>query len=143
LERGGFGLLLSLGALAATGTWDGSTGRSARAAPAGATSGACGSAWGTACGLQHALNDIAVSGDELWVAAGTYKPTTGSDRSATFQLKAGVALYGGFAGTETLRVLVPAPDVERCPQHDRAIPIEGAHFVHGLNLYLQPTFVQC
>ena len=83
-----------------------------RAAPAasiirvtttGATSGACGSAWANACGLQHALNDIAASGDELWVAAGTYKPTTGSSRGATFQLKSGVAIYGGFAMTETLR----------------------------------------
>ena len=35
--------------------------------------------------------------------AGTYKPTTGTDRTATFQLKNGVAVYGGFAGTETLR----------------------------------------
>ena len=35
--------------------------------------------------------------------AGTYKPTTGTDRTATFQLKNGVAVYGGFAGTETAR----------------------------------------
>ena len=34
---------------------------------------------------------------------GRYKPTTGTDRTATFQLKNGVAVYGGFAGTETAR----------------------------------------
>ncbi len=58
--------------------------------------------WDNACTLQTALTG-AVSGNEIWAAAGTYKPTTGTDRSATFQLKNGVALYGGFAGTETER----------------------------------------
>jgi uncharacterized repeat protein (TIGR02543 family) len=52
--------------------------------------------WDNACTLQSALTG-AVSGDELWVTAGTHKPTTGTDRLATFQLKAGVAIYGGFA----------------------------------------------
>ncbi len=60
------------------------------------------SSWETACSLQTALT-AADSGDEIWVAAGTYKPTTGSDRNATFQLKDGVAIYGGFNGTETAR----------------------------------------
>ena len=57
--------------------------------------------WATACTLQTALAD-AGSGDEIWVAAGTHKPTTGTDRAATFQLKS-VSIYGGFAGTETAR----------------------------------------
>ncbi len=51
--------------------------------------------------LQDALN-AAASGDEIWVAAGIYRPATGIDRSISFVLKNGVALYGGFAGTETL-----------------------------------------
>ncbi|MCX6035825.1 MAG: right-handed parallel beta-helix repeat-containing protein [Chloroflexi bacterium] len=58
--------------------------------------------WMNACTLQTALAG-AVSGNEIWAAAGVYKPTAGTDRTATFQLKVGVALYGGFAGTETER----------------------------------------
>jgi hypothetical protein len=57
--------------------------------------------WDNACTLQAALT-TAISGDEIWVKAGTHKPTSGSDRAATFQLKNGVAVYGGFAGAETL-----------------------------------------
>ena len=61
------------------------------------------SGWANACGLQSALT-TAMSGDEIWAAAGIYKPTTnGADRAATFQLIDGVALYGGFAGTESER----------------------------------------
>ncbi len=69
------------------------------AAPSG--TGDC-SSWATACTLQAALAG-AVDGNEIWAQAGTYKPATGANRAATFQLKAGVAIYGGFAGTETVR----------------------------------------
>jgi len=66
-----------------------------------ATGGNNGSSWVDAyTDLQSALVP-AVLGDSVWVAAGTYKPTTGSNRAATFQLKNSVWLYGGFAGTET------------------------------------------
>ena len=71
------------------------------AKPAASGSGDCLS-WANACALQIALTG-AVSSDEIWAAAGTYKPTIGADRAATFQLKDGVALYGGFGGTETAR----------------------------------------
>lgn len=50
--------------------------------------------------LQDALSS-ASSGDSIWVAKGTYRPTGGSDRIATFALKQGVSLYGGFDGTES------------------------------------------
>ena len=53
------------------------------------------SSWADACELQTALFNV-VAGDLIWVAAGTYKPTTDTNREATFQLKSGVAIYGGF-----------------------------------------------
>jgi len=55
--------------------------------------------WANAKDLQAALA-AATSGDQIWVKSGIYKPTTGADHSATFQLKSGVAIYGGFAGAE-------------------------------------------
>lgn len=57
------------------------------------------SSWANACAdLQTALSN-ATTGDQIWVAAGAYKPTPGSDRQATFQLKFGVAIFGGFPDT--------------------------------------------
>jgi probable HAF family extracellular repeat protein len=39
--------------------------------------------------------------DEIWVTGGTYKPTGDpSDRTQSFRLANGVAVYGGFTGTE-------------------------------------------
>src|SRR5258706_12926625 len=62
-----------------------------------------GSSWTNAyTDLQFALA-AASSGDEIWVAAGTYKPVLSIERHHSFFLKNGVAIYGGFAGTETLR----------------------------------------
>ena len=59
-----------------------------------------GSSWENAfTDLQSALGSSDCP--EIWVATGTYKPTSGTDRTASFVLKNGVAIYGGFAGTET------------------------------------------
>jgi predicted outer membrane repeat protein len=41
------------------------------------------------------------SNKEIWVANGIYKPTSGTNRSATFAFPNGVKMYGGFAGGET------------------------------------------
>lgn len=51
--------------------------------------------WTAACELQSALS-AAAQGDQIWVAAGTYKPTASQDRSIAFAMKSGVAIYGGF-----------------------------------------------
>ncbi|MDR4469754.1 MAG: HYR domain-containing protein [Nitrospira sp.] len=78
---------------------------------ASATPGGNGASWGCAFqNLQDAIN-AASSGHEVWVKAGIYKPTAypngcsgcSTDRDFAFHLKNGVAVYGGFAGTETLR----------------------------------------
>jgi hypothetical protein len=62
-----------------------------------------GSSWTDAyTSLQTALTE-ATSGNEIWVAAGTYKPTTGTDRTISFALKNGVEIYGGFSGWESQR----------------------------------------
>ena len=42
-------------------------------------------------------------GRNIWVAQGVYYPGSPINRTATFQLVKGVALYGGFAGAETTR----------------------------------------
>lgn len=65
-----------------------------------------GASWNDAYGdLQDALVVAACSGgaaEEIWVNSGTYKPDRGTGgRSSTFRLLNGVALLGGFAGTET------------------------------------------
>ncbi len=59
----------------------------------------CGS-WDNACLLLVALTQ-AQSGDEIWVMQGIH--WLGAGRTATFALKDGVAVYGGFVGTETAR----------------------------------------
>ncbi len=50
--------------------------------------------------LQDALS-TAGAGDEIWVARGIYRPTNTADRNLSFEVPAGIKLYGGFAGTET------------------------------------------
>ncbi len=54
--------------------------------------------------LQTAL-EKAKTGDQIWVAVGTYNPSSLLDaddpRTATFSIKNNVRLLGGFSGTET------------------------------------------
>ena len=77
-----------------------------RAKPA-ATGMMDGSSWDNAMTLTEALA-ASTPGDQVWVAAGTYKPGTVADsnnptdveRGMTFTIPAGVQVYGGFAGTE-------------------------------------------
>ncbi len=69
-----------------------------------------GSSWANASANLQAMIDASEANDEVWVAAGTYKPIaypTGCTNCATtrdyaFILKNQVKVYGSFAGTETL-----------------------------------------
>ncbi|MDI9308737.1 MAG: T9SS type A sorting domain-containing protein [Limnohabitans sp.] len=61
-----------------------------------------GSSWVNAyTSLETAITNATTS-NEIWVAAGIYKPA-GTARTSTFLLKNGLTMYGGFNGTETLR----------------------------------------
>jgi predicted outer membrane repeat protein len=85
-----------------------------------ATGSGSGNSWADAyTDLQQAFND-AVAGDSVFVKEGVYKPTTGTDRAASFVLKAGVRFYGGFRGTEEL-------DTNRVATPNRRGPFAYAH----------------
>lgn len=75
---------------------------------AAAAPGGDGLSWATAFNtLQDGVAEaIRSRGDvqELWVAGGTYKPDKGTGlRQMSFRLQNGLGIYGGFAGTETMR----------------------------------------
>jgi predicted outer membrane repeat protein len=62
-----------------------------------------GASWANAyTDLQSALTS-ATTGDQIWVADGTYRPaiSTSTDRTASFIIPDGVQVYGGFTGGET------------------------------------------
>lgn len=64
-----------------------------------------GSSWANAYAghqLQQAIDAAALcAGSQVWVAQGVHKPTSGTVRTVSFSMRAGVAIYGGFAGNET------------------------------------------
>jgi hypothetical protein len=64
-----------------------------------------GTSWSEAFRTLHKALASANSGDEIWIAKGTYYPDEGPGIQANsvaehFYLKAGVEIYGGFEGTE-------------------------------------------
>lgn len=59
-----------------------------------------GATWATAYRTLPAALAASASGDEVWIRAGTYAPASAA---STFTVPDGVAVYGGFTGTETLR----------------------------------------
>jgi len=59
-----------------------------------------GESWDMALGTLTAALEVAQSGDQIWVATGTYTPSA-DDRSASFEVKNDVQVYGGFIGNES------------------------------------------
>jgi hypothetical protein len=67
-----------------------------------------GSSWVNAKKYLQSAIALSNSGDEIWLKSGTYFPDLGTgqtlgSRASTFNITSGVAIYGGFDGTETLR----------------------------------------
>ena len=60
-----------------------------------------GSSWSAATGNLASTLQQAKSGDQVWVAKGTYYPTSDNNRKLSFSIPIGVKVYGGFAGSET------------------------------------------
>lgn len=64
-----------------------------------------GASWDEAKASLNAALDAAELGEvpcDVWVAAGSYLPTEDGDRDVSIELRPGIAVYGGFAGDETL-----------------------------------------
>ncbi|GLC87628.1 InlB B-repeat-containing protein [Lysinibacillus piscis] len=107
-----------------------------------------GSSWADAyTDLQAALTNV-VAGQQIWIAAGTYKPTTGTDRSKSFQMKNNVAIYGGFVGvseTETIatRDLITNKTILSGNIGDPMVSSDNSHnvFYHDYNIDLDATAV--
>lgn len=59
-----------------------------------------GTSWDDAMSSLTAALEMTQDGDEIWVAIGTYFPTTENDRSQSFMIPSGVQVLGGFDGTE-------------------------------------------
>jgi hypothetical protein len=62
-------------------------------------SNASGKSWTEAVSIQTAL-DRATATDEIWTLKGTYLLNAANGRNASFVVRPGVKLYGGFIGTE-------------------------------------------
>ena len=91
-----------------------------------------GKSWEEAFLTINKATAVSVSGDEVWVAAGTYVIPE------TITIKSGVSLFGGFAGTETdisqrdsntNAAIIDGGDVCRCVNNNGHL--DGFHVTRG------------
>ena len=77
-----------------------------------------GSSWTQPMSLQAALMASTMAGDQVWIAAGRYKPHA-DDRTATFTIPEGVLVYGGFDP------VVDASDIDASSRSGAATILSG------------------
>ncbi len=98
-----------------------------------------GSSWANAYrtvdGVPRAVA-AAATNDEVWVAAGTYYPTATTNRGLALNLRTGIAIYGGFTGSESSRdQRNPATNITTLSgdlgRNDPIITDNSSHVVNG------------
>ena len=94
-----------------------------------------GTSWENASGdLQRMIDELAAAGTpgEVWVAAGTYVPQSqvisGTAYSASFLMRDGISVYGGFAGTETSKLARPKEDGGKPWQYAHRTILQGTYY---------------
>lgn len=99
-----------------------------------------GSSWDNASGdLQKMIDELAESTPsqtgEVWVAAGTYTPQSqlisGTAYSASFRMRDGISVYGGFAGTESSKLDRPKKEGAMPWDFTNQTILEAAYYNHG------------
>lgn len=99
-----------------------------------------GSSWDNASGdLQKMIDELAESTPsqtgEVWVAAGTYTPQSqlisGTAYSASFRMRDGISVYGGFAGTESSKLDRPKKEGAMPWEFTNQTILEAAYYNHG------------
>lgn len=99
-----------------------------------------GSSWANASGdLQKMIDELAESTPsqtgEVWVAAGTYTPQSqlisGTAYSASFRMRDGISVYGGFAGTESSKLDRPKKEGAMPWDFTNQTILEAAYYNHG------------
>ncbi len=94
-----------------------------------------GTSWENASGdLQRMIDELAAAGTpgEVWVAEGTYVPQSqvisGTAYSASFLMRDGISVYGGFSGTETSKLDRPKADGGKPWQYDHRTILQGTYY---------------
>jgi hypothetical protein len=102
-----------------------------------------GTSWSNAFNDLQAAFAAAQATDQIWVAQGVYYPTSDpSNRAASFELKNGVALYGGFVGGESqlserdwkLNPTILSGDIDQNDIHVSGI-VTSTTGITGINSY--------